>query len=344
MKNIFYFSNLNIVGGVESFFYYLVKKYNNRDIVVYYKTADENQLARLRQYVRCIKFTGQKIKCEKAFFNYKPEIIDYVDAKEYIQVIHADYKVQNLGKHIHPKMTKYIGVSKLACEHFTEVTGKPCELCYNPIAIDEPKRLLKLVSATRLTSEKGRPRMIKLADLLDKEHIPYIWTIFTNDTNVIKNPNVIYMKPRLDITTYINNADYLVQLSDCEAFCYSVVEALTLGTPVIVTDLPVFKEIGLNDTNSFRLNLDMTDVPIRDIYSKVLNFKYNAPKDIWDKLLAEGQNRWEIERNEPTEVIGNIPNGYLDIELHKKVKYGEVITVTKERADDLIEKGLVKEK
>lgn len=342
-NNVFYFHNLNSIGGVESFFFYLVKEYQDRDIVVYYQTADQKQLERLKKYVRCIPFTGERIKCKRAFFNYNPDIIDYVDAEEYIQVIHADYKTQlYLTKYISPKITKFIGVSQFACDRFTEVTGKPCELCYNPIVLDKPKRLLRLISATRLTIEKGRPRMIKLAQLLDNAGIPYIWTVFTNDTNGIKNPNVIYMQPRLDISTYIKDADYLVQLSDCESFCYSVVEALMLGTPVIVTDLPVFKEIGLNDDNSFRLNLNMSDVPIKEIYEKKFNFKYEPPKDEWDKFLAKGENTWQEERNKIVEVTCIRPNGYDDVLLKKKVRFGETIKCTVERADHLRELGLIK--
>lgn len=342
-KNIFYFSYINSIGGVEAFFHYLAKKYQDEDITVYYKTADEKQLERLRKYVRCIKWNGQHIKCEKAFFNYNPDIIDYVDAKEYIQVIHADYKAQSgLQKHVHPKMTKYIAVSKLARDNFIEVTGKPCELCYNPIILDKPKRVLRLISATRLTAEKGRPRMIKLAQLLDEAEIPYQWLVFTNDTNGINNPNIIYMRPRLDISNYIASSDYLVQLSDCEAFCYSVVEALMLGTPVIVTDLPVFKEIGLNDDNSFRLPLDMNNVPIEEIYKKKFNFKYDPPKDNWDNVLAKGENNWLKEKDKKVEVECIRPNGYDDLVLKRKVIFGEKITCTLERADYLRELGLIK--
>lgn len=342
-SNIFYFSHINAIGGVEAFFNYLVTKYADIDIVVYYKTADQYQLERLKKHVRCIQYTGQKIICKKAFFNYKPDIIDNVEAEEYIQVIHADYKVQSsLQKHVNSKMTKYIGVSKLACEHFTEVTGKPCELCYNPIVLDKPKRVLRLISATRLTAEKGRPRMIRLAELLDAAGIPYIWTIFTNDTNGIQNPNVIYMEPRLDISGYIASSDYLVQLSDCEAFCYSVVEALMLGVPVIVTKCPVFEEIGLDETNSFKLNFDMSDVPVKDIYEKTLTFKYTPPADRWGKILAPGKNTWTEDKEKIVEVTCVRQNGYDDLVQMKHIKYGETFKCKLERADHLRNLGYVK--
>ena len=60
--------------------------------------------------------------------------------------------------------------------------------------------------------------MCQLANALDNSDIPYQWTIFTNDTNEerikqLDSPNVMYMPIRLDITPYIADADYLVQLS-----------------------------------------------------------------------------------------------------------------------------------
>lgn len=129
---------------------------------------------------------------------------------------------------VNPKITKYVGVSEQVCKSFKELTGQDIELIYNPIELDKPKKILKLISATRLTIEKGKDRMIKLGNLLNEAGIPYIWLIFTNDTNAINNPNIIYMKPRLDITNYMQEADFLVQLSDCEAYCYSVIESLML--------------------------------------------------------------------------------------------------------------------
>ena len=162
MKNMFYFHNINSIGGVESFLYYLSRKYCNKDICVYYQTGDEAQIDRLRNFVRVEKWNGKIIECEKAFFNYNPDIIDYVKAKEYIGVIHADFIALNQKPYLNHKITRYIGVSKQACDTFTKLTGLKCELSYNPIVLDEPRRVLNLISATRLTYEKGKSRIIKL--------------------------------------------------------------------------------------------------------------------------------------------------------------------------------------
>ena len=227
------------------------------DIAVFYKTGDLQQIKRLQKYCFCKQYKGEKIKCKKAFFNYSKDIIDNIQADEYIEIIHRDVKALGEWK-IHPKITKFIGVSKLCCDSFKEVTGKDCELIYNPIILEKPKKVLKLISATRLTKEKGKDRIKKLAELFEKARIPYLWLIFTNDVDIIKNPNIIYMKPKLDIIDYIANSDFLIQLSDDESYCYSVVEALSVGTPVLVTDLPVYHEIGLkNGENGFLVDFDL---------------------------------------------------------------------------------------
>ena len=61
MKNIFYFYNINSIGGVESMFYYLAKKYKDNDITVYYSYGDEKQIARLRKYIKVLKYNNETI-------------------------------------------------------------------------------------------------------------------------------------------------------------------------------------------------------------------------------------------------------------------------------------------
>ena len=154
MKNIVYYKVFYEIGGTESYIYYLCKKYQDRDITVYYKDGDPLQIARLSKYVKVKKYEGEEIECDRAFFNYHYDIIDHVKAKEYIQVLHTDYTLQDVTFVRCPKINRYLAPTKIVAKHFTEMTGLPCEVCANPISIDKPKKLLKLVSATRLSKEK----------------------------------------------------------------------------------------------------------------------------------------------------------------------------------------------
>mgnify|MGYP002622483652 CR=1 FL=1 len=331
MKNIFYFRYINVIGGIESFFYYLAKKYKDWDITIYYNSGDPSQIKRLKKYVRVKKYKGEHIKCNKAFFNFNLDIIDNIEAKEYIQIAHGDYKAMGIQPNTHPKITKYLGVSKQVCDTYKEVTGYDTELIYNPIEIEKPKKVLNLISATRLTKEKGKERMIKLAKMLDNAGIPYIWTIFTNDTQAIDNPNVVYMKPRLDIIDHIANADYLVQLSDNEGYCYSVIESLCVGTPVIVTECPVFKELGVNKTNGFILDFDLSNVPIEEIYKGLPKFEYKAKISNWDKFLEKGKSIYEEEKDMKVKVLEN----FKDIETGETREKDSIIELSKERIEEI---------
>ena len=336
-KNVFYFTNINKIGGVESFYWYLAQKYGEYDLTVFYKTGDDKQIARLKRYCRVEKFNGQRIQCEKAFFNYTQDIIDSVDADEYFYVVHGDYKVfKKLGVHVHvnPKITRFIGVSQLACDTFKDLTGQDVELVYNPIVPQNPQRALNLISATRLTAEKGAKRLKKLAEALDAHGINYTWQIFTDARPKDWSENVVFREPRLDILPFIASADYLVQLSDTEGYCFSVVEALCLGTPVIVTPCPVYKELGLNKTDSITLPFDMSEIPIPEIVKGKRKFKYEPPEDRWGELLAKGQSTYDP--NAPITI--RVKKTYYDLELGRIVQEGERIKVKPERAEVLIKK------
>lgn len=296
MTNIFYFKSISEIGGIETFLYYLSKLYKNYDVTIIYDYANREQLARLKKNVKCIKFSGQEIECEKAFFNYNLDIIDKVKAKEYYQIIHGDYKATRIQCNTNAKITKYLAVSKIAGESFYQETGIKPEVIYNPLNIDKPKKILKLISATRLTNEKGYNRMFKLAKELSDKKIPFEWHVFTNKSD-IDSDFFIARKPKLNIINDIAEADYLVQLSDSEGYCYSIVEAMSVGTPVICTNIPVLKEIGVNKNNSYILNMDMSNINVDKIYKeipKVTNYK--APECLLINYIDKIKSKYEEEK------------------------------------------------
>jgi glycosyltransferase involved in cell wall biosynthesis len=337
--NVFYVPHFNIIGGIETYCYELAKKYHDKDITFVYsdETSDRKQLNRIRKYCRVIKQpygSKQKIQCKRLFIMYRSNI-ELFEADEVIQIIHADYEAQKLKPNLDERIKEHYAVSKAVAESYERISGVNVKVAYNPLTIEKPKKILKLISATRLTKEKGKERIIKLANALDKAGIPYEWRIFTNDSLPIPNENVIYMKPRLDIRDYIADADYLVQLSDTEAFSYSVLESLCLGTPVIVTNIPSFKEMGVeNGINGYILDFSMKDIPIDDIYNKIPKVSYKAPKDIYNELLIDEPSKYKPE----TLVQCRALKTYTDNELNQRIQKGQLLPckITIERAEELI--------
>lgn len=334
LGNVFTVINLNSIGGGESFLFYLVKKYAMRDLTIFYKQGDIRQIERLKRYARCIRYTGQKIRCKKAFFNYNQAFKDNIIADEYYQIIHCDYKARNLT----PKATKdmkYIAVSETAKNSFTEHTGLNAELCYNPIGIESTERPLILMSATRLRKGKGKERIEKLARILDSEKIKYKWLIFTDDTNVIQNDNIIYLKPTLNVTDYMPLADWFIQLSDDEAYCYSVVEANLQGVPCIITPCPVFEELGVK---GITVDFDLSNVDIETI-KKPYKVEFNAPADRWVEILTDDKTNYEPPKE--TDLVHiRITKKYKDVILDRIVNSGEALTVTRKRLKELEEKDI----
>ena len=342
MKNIFYFKTIGSIGGCESFFYYLSRLY--KDMVIYYKDGNPEQIKRLAHNVEVRKYQEEeKIKCKNFFCCYNPDIIDNVEAEHYYHIIHCDYKNVWFSPILNPKFEKYIAVSKQAGESFKEITGIDYELIYNPIDIDIPKvekyndGKLHLISATRLTKEKGLKRMQILAKALEKANIDYEWEIYSNRQREVVGKNVIYKEPKFNIVEEIAKADYLVQLSDCEAFCYSIVESLMVNTPVIATKLPVLEELSVrNGIEGYILDFNMQNIPLDQIKQKSLKVAYKPPKSNWDKYLSKTSNY------DPKEIIkAKTKRGFYLMEENKHVIRNQEIDLTKERVSYLESKDLV---
>lgn len=347
---IFHIGHINYIGGVEQWIYYIAKKYSkNHSITLIYNWGAPKQLKRLRKIIRCVKYNGQDIECDTFISCYDLSILkkENIKANKFILTIHADYKAQNIHINIPEKITKVYAVSELAKKSFIETHGDQlkelgikCETLYNPILLDEPKRVLKLISPTRLTKEKGRERMNALATALNKKGIPFVWLVFTDSP--VKNyiEGFVYMKPRLDITGYIKDADYLVQLSDTEGFAYSIIESLCLRTPIITTPLPVLEEMGaIENKNCYILNFDLSNID--ELADKIYNnnlkeFDYKEKEsDLEYKKIFGKETKPKYSYKKEKIKVRSLSN-YNDIELGRKVQIGDVFEVTEQRLDVLI--------
>ena len=339
-KNLFYYAHVNIIGGVETFFWEIAKKYGkDHDITLLYKTGDRLQLQRLRELIRVVQYTGGIVQCEKAFFGYAHDAIDQIEADEYIQIIHADFKDPYLARNgyapkVSARFDRYVCVSENNRASFEELTGEVCEQCYNPITPVKPRKVLHLISATRLTPEKGLGRMRKLAEVLDTSGVRYLWTVYTDSPQHIDSPNVIFRPPCLDMADYIADADYLVQLSDTEGYSYSILEALCLGTPVIVTPLPVNPELQIKDgVNAIVLPFDMEEIPVDRIAKGLKKFRYTPQPDRWNELLVPGAGDYVYDPNRTVRVRSRIL--YQDLALDRLVKEDEELEMPLKRAEEL---------
>lgn len=295
---VIYTKFLEKIGGIETWVYYIAKKYNIGQMTLLYNSADLEQIKRLEAHIKTVQYTGQDIKCNKIIFTMAQTVDPdlYRNAKEKYLLVHANYgKIYEYGFEKFPDMNKVYAVSNVARDCLQKLTEQQVFTLYSPTEIDKPRRLLKLISATRLTQEKGEERIMKMAEEFDKKGIPYLWLIFTDRPPEKVSKNIILMKPRYNMSDYIVNADYGVQLSSDESYCLFVQECLKLKVPVIVTDLPVYKEVGITSKEAYKLKLDMSNLDVDKIYNKIPKVNYtpkNSDKEYME-LLKGGKNEKE---------------------------------------------------
>ena len=376
MKNIIlYHNNLLKFGGVDTFVYNFVKKMSKfYDILFLYTTANAENLERISKYVKTEQYNkNKKYVCDicilaSAWGQYPDSVI--AKSGRYIQMVHADYiraKETNFYYQKWFKTTEHIGVSEHVCKVFKELyPDEKITRIYN--ILDETQKtnpILKLISATRVSKEKGYNRMLKLAQELKKANIKFRWTIFTDLELYNQKPfdleEIVYMKPSYDFWDYIKEADYGVQLSDTEGYSYFINECLQYGTPVLCTDFPSAYESVEDGINGYILDMDLKNLDVDKIVNNIpkdFEYKEKCSEKDWIKLLdkkvAKKKNKMYkvIAKQNYTDKYPEYIESYNDGRKIEYNEYGEAkikkddfyLINNTERAETIKESGLAEVK
>jgi len=330
------------MGGVETFMYnFCVTMRDYYDITVLYEYGDINQLARMHPYANIEHWDATKHYEADVVVNNTASWVEFPDnikADKYITVIHCDY-TDYMKYGVQPALIKgheFVCVKGFARDSYERLFNVKCDLIEGTLQPDyKPNKILHLVSATRLTAEKGVEYMKAFMQILKDKNIKFDWKIFTNDkVDFSAYPGVILMKPCYDVIDWVADADYLVQLSSTEALCLAVREALSVGTPVIVTDIPGFDYIE-DGKMGYKLKFDMSNVDINNICNHIPKVEWSedkeAIKDAWFKKLGKPvyQKKPQYERK-MVKIRILIP--YTDIVTGQYIEAGVIREVDDERA------------
>lgn len=336
---VLYTSYLHIIGGIETFvinFLDLMK--DDYDIAVICPKLPPEMVERVKARATLYQ-RNESVTCDTLIMirmmDQKPRNILYTKS---IRMCHA----------CKTKPSWYIIQDCDAIVHVSEASKTSFQsegdVIYNPL-IKTSKKALILVSATRIPAlDKGKnaDRMLKLAKMLNDANIPYLWFNFSDAPLQNAPKGFMNVGTFQDLQPYIAKADYLVQLSDHEGFGLSVLEALLNQTAVICTPFETTKELGVIDGVNgyivpFNMQFDVNkllDVPVFE-YS----WDNEAIKKKWSRLLKAKPKSKKIPRGMAmVEVI----RPYNDLQLNKHLRTGYQFAVTKDRAEELIAKELVR--
>ena len=322
------------VGGISTVIYnfchYLHEFY---DITVLYEKMDGMQVEKLSEIVQVIKWSPDKrFKCDTLILNrLTDKVKDNISAKKTVQICHAciqqNFRIPK-GRDI------LVNVSKASKESWGEESEEG--IVIHNLAYVQRKKCLLLVSATRVnTMDKGSndQRMRKFAQMLDAEGINYVWLNFADGQLRDMPDSFVNMPARNNIHAIIEKADYLVQLSDAEAYSMSILEALSLNTAVIATPFPSLFEEGFVDgqtgyTIPFNMEFDVKKL----LKVPKFKFKYDNSEIInqWREIL--GDTKPEKTYKPQKLVLIKCIQKYHDNEVGRLIKPGEILRVSEQRA------------
>ena len=234
------------------------------DITLLCQTFENSILADLMELATCdIYDKDRQYDCDIYLHNYQDnDFKGNIHARGRFILLHCDYA--EIG-HLKTLQTdyRYIAVSETSAKGMRDMFGINCIAIEPFLHAHKPQRVYKFVSATRIHRTKGWDRMMQLCKLLSDRGIRFQWLLFTDERCPV-TPYTGFLnmgaQPNDVVLDYMADADYVVQLSDHEGFCYAVHEALSVGTPVLVSDIPVFECI--DETRGYRLPLDMSNIDL----------------------------------------------------------------------------------
>lgn len=332
-KTILFINYLHVIGGIESFIYHFAQIINFTLVI---NSIPVEQREKLSKVCEVVDYNPRgAYYCDNLIMlRILDKVPNNIFSKRSIRMCHGCRT--NPDWHISHDTDFVVNVSEASKSSFGE-EAKDAMVIHNPITKTDKKALI-LVSATRIPApDKGNneQRMRTLADRLNEAQIPFIWFNFSDGQ--IYNPprGMINLPKEADIQPYIKRADYLVQLSDSEAWSYSILEALVNGTAVLVTPFPSATEMGIEDGKNgyiipFDMGFDVTRI------RKIPKFKYEYSneeiKKEWEKLMKKHKPKKKGIRV-------RVMTTYQDTELKRLVSAGETITVSKERAERIINAG-----
>jgi glycosyltransferase involved in cell wall biosynthesis len=145
----------------------------------------------------------------------------------------------------------------------------------------EIKRLIKddyILTVSSHHPRKNFDRLVKAFKLIEQDNLKLciVGNMYQNfnSKELVGDDNVLYLQNISDeeLIAYYKHARFFVFASVYEGFGIPIIEALKVGTPICVSDIPVFREICQENT----LYFDPYD--INDINNKMIQLLNNPKK------------------------------------------------------------------
>ena len=335
-KKILFYYKLFFSGGTEHSILKLIKKlYRNFDIIVAYDEEESTDyvLKEIIKYAEVVNLNKiDSITVDKCIICYHPRQEAFskfgkkVKAKHYYFwghiLLFETYTELTFHEDLMEKIEKYICVSESVKRDivlkYPNLEDK-CEVIDNyldvkeiieksslPVQFKVDKQRLNIITVARIAKDKGFKRMKWLCDALDQNNVLYDWYVLGTALKkevseeiqgwFSDNEHVHFLGYKDNVFPYIKEMDYLVLLTDREACCLVISEALILGVPCIVSNFyGVEKQIN-DKINGIILDMNNTNGGYEERVNDIISLKEILKKNVQQQDYNREKiiERWNV--------------------------------------------------
>lgn len=353
MKIVLYTPDINAIGGIETAYYQFAKSplQSRHKIKIMFDTASPMQLDKWSKagisFQKRNKDMFSKYYCDVLILGSYVSNPTNIFALQTIQVFHADWGAEyydNFRRYeLEPMLRKktryvddFVAVSTPVAEPIAQAIGK-CKVIHNfppqrkNVGTGSVKKdHLSIVALTRATAEKGINRLVDFANKLIADGVNATIEVYTQSQSSVPSP-LVYRPATMDTYSVIASADYLIQLSESESFCYSAAEAISIGTPIIIGNWRINDEFFKFPRDGFVVDDVKTFdtkqlLPKRRVSTYALGGRQDTIVENWENLIAENRHK---------RVWGYVLSDFIGIDEGMKMFAGNIYPFTVERARKL---------
>lgn len=293
------------IGGIESANLQIARAFPDKNIVFVFNIPNLTHMLELGKTCDVIWDDGsQRYQTDVLILtNYDsaPSIIDRVEARKVYQQVHADWENMkkmdiwhNFTWQPHERVDKVLAVSETAQKGLKHTMGVDSVVVPNILKpVENSERPLVFMVMSRASAEKGIDRVIDLINKMDeagKDFVVYICSTVDGlaRDQLVENRHVVLVQPHIANRALLRSADYLIQLSLNESYCYSVREALEAQVPCIVSRIPEFEKLIKEGKNGYFIGATADKTDVEKIFNKIPRPEPYHEKipGIWQKVLG----------------------------------------------------------
>lgn len=298
---------LNNIGGIETACEHIARTFKDKNICFVVNALSDGAMElveRLNEYQDVVLDLDQDMTHEADVVLFFTPIMIETDISKYkarkmYQVVHSDIaglmayqKWQDFKWSPDARIDKVLSVSDTVQKGIKDklnVDSIVVPNIFNP----RPDRKVFLFMS-RATSEKGLDKVLNLVNVFDAAGKDYVLIISSRVDpygplwpEIERNPRIMYVPSSIYNDVLYRCADYLVQLSTIESYCYTIREALAHGVAVIGSKIPEIQKVIKDGVNGYLFDEVMTQDDIEKIFNNVPKPKgYSEPVPaIWQDVM-----------------------------------------------------------